>query len=1242
MKNFGCWEVKNEPPNKKNTFILLILLLILSIISVSFVHDTKAQEISSQEKALTIIADVVGVDVSKHTINPLETPQNNYLDVLPQEDVRYTIGSNGSREADVRFSFVNGHLRLIHVLEYNDALILKETKENPLEQAKAFLSNYQDYSKDAFYGQINGMLTNDAYGKNLTVTQGNLKLEATSSEYYSTETYRWTYTSDGVEAPRKCVVLGYENGFLKYFIDNWALYKIGTTCVDISEKQAVDIAMQYAKDFSWNMGTDEVKCYIQDFTVANAMVWETVYLSNLYADTPRSEDPLELYPIRHVWVSLDKFYPGNVYGINVYLWADTGDLAYIHQRVSSSDPPPDLYASSEEFEVKVVSDEPKMGTVNLSCLAVSILGFSLLLISLRFLLHKANVASRSRSKLVSTIFCFILLSSMFLIPVPMVDVSSSVDGMEIWGSESSGAYNQSLGLSWRKSNEEIYYQDMLGNLISFYASTNGYDAVNSQGDDNGNTSFKDSILDSVSYNDATYPRVIAVDFDHGNGNTGMSGLPANEFHYCFEDNNGTRLGGTSPGTDFFDNGVYDYEIYPRTASGKARFVLINACNSAHYGDTFGTNPSSQGMVGGTERARGMPFAWSHRVVYPGNSWDFDGSIHLSSDGYHSLTRDDGDFVYLGFIMGSASLNQTINESGPQYWEWLRDFFYYAFYSDQSVNDALDDASMYHFDSDFADAALSQNFPALWPMWDHDTDTWKLDPYNGSRLVVYGNGDIHLYRNGGLWDFDEGSGSTAYDSFVHGNDLTKSGATWNSGKMGSALNFDGTNDYVYRSYSSTLNGLSDVTLMQWVKLDSIPASHSVNLGGVVCEYWFEYRSNQYVSLSTYINSQYNGDGFYANLADGKWHLLTMTYDGVYKKGYLDGSLMAEYYLPGTLDSTYNQFKIGASYSSSQDYNGCPDGLIDEVRVYDYAFYAEQIADEATLLSYHLNGGDDAYDSSPFSNTGTIYGASMDSGMRGGALSFDGNDYVVVPSSSNLNALGQAGSSYSIALWFKTDVKADQSLTEKWIGGTYPFVLRGPLQSGQVLFALYDGTHNPVVSSNSDLADDAWHYVVATVTRGEKLRLYVDGDLVSEADDTTVGDISNSGAFPLGARSAGPSYPFEGLIDEFRIYDRVLSGDEVSDCYDSNLPCHWIKVDAVHATYGLPLSATFVVDGDYFGSSSYVRVVRGEHVVFAGESAYHPYFGWLDFDYLVVDGGNPIYDDTINVSVSKDTKVVAYYS
>jgi len=143
------------------------------------------------------------------------------------------------------------------------------------------------------------------------------------------------------------------------------------------------------------------------------------------------------------------------------------------------------------------------------------------------------------------------------------------------------------------------------------------------------------------------------------------------------------------------------------------------------------------------------------------------------------------------------------------------------------------------------------------------------------------------------------------------------------------------------------------------------------------------------------------------------------------------------------------------------------------------------------------------------------------------------------------------------------------------------------------------------------------------------------MFSEADGTTVGDISNSGAFPLGARGAGPSYPFEGLIDEFRIYDRLLSGDEVSDYYDSNLPHHWIESNSV------PIQTTFTIDGEDVASSWFVRVIRGEHTIAADQFTYHPYIGWLEFDHFIVDGGNPIYNNPMTVSISAYTTIEAHY-
>ncbi|MCW4043916.1 MAG: LamG domain-containing protein [Candidatus Bathyarchaeota archaeon] len=61
------------------------------------------------------------------------------------------------------------------------------------------------------------------------------------------------------------------------------------------------------------------------------------------------------------------------------------------------------------------------------------------------------------------------------------------------------------------------------------------------------------------------------------------------------------------------------------------------------------------------------------------------------------------------------------------------------------------------------------------------------------------------------------------------------------------------------------------------------------------------------------------------------------------------------MSGTLDDTNNAFRIGASFSASQGYNGCPDGVIDEVHVYDRALTADEIASlyavPVTLLCYN---------------------------------------------------------------------------------------------------------------------------------------------------------------------------------------------------------------------------------------------------------------------------------------------------
>lgn len=78
---------------------------------------------------------------------------------------------------------------------------------------------------------------------------------------------------------------------------------------------------------------------------------------------------------------------------------------------------------------------------------------------------------------------------------------------------------------------------------------------------------------------------------------------------------------------------------------------------------------------------------------------------------------------------------------------------------------------------------------------------------------------------GIWRFEEGQGSTAYDSSGYGNNGKLGDGTctpgfgncpnWTTGILGYALSFDGTDDYVQVVHSASLNITSAITLEAWV-------------------------------------------------------------------------------------------------------------------------------------------------------------------------------------------------------------------------------------------------------------------------------------------------------------------------------------------------------------------------------------------------------------------------------------------
>jgi hypothetical protein len=82
---------------------------------------------------------------------------------------------------------------------------------------------------------------------------------------------------------------------------------------------------------------------------------------------------------------------------------------------------------------------------------------------------------------------------------------------------------------------------------------------------------------------------------------------------------------------------------------------------------------------------------------------------------------------------------------------------------------------------------------------------------------------------GCWLFNEGTGTTANDGSLNGNNGTINGATWVADRFGSAnkaLHFDGSNDVVQIPDSASLDITGDMTIAAWVMPDLVATQYVV--------------------------------------------------------------------------------------------------------------------------------------------------------------------------------------------------------------------------------------------------------------------------------------------------------------------------------------------------------------------------------------------------------------------------------
>ena len=340
-----------------------------------------------------------------------------------------------------------------------------------------------------------------------------------------------------------------------------------------------------------------------------------------------------------------------------------------------------------------------------------------------------------------------------------------------------------------------------------------------------------------------------------------------------------------------------------------------------------------------------------------------------------------------------------------------------------------------------------------------------------KLVIY---DPSLVS---WWRFDEGSGTTAYDSAGTNHGTLINGPNWTTGQIDGALSFDGAGDYVDCGSDSSLDFTDAITVGAWVKQPNFGSDGTI--AG---------KTNGYSVTAGYaLNSYTNGlvFNFYSGgwrrttprvtISANEWHHVVGTFDGNNAYLYVDGEQKASLAYAGTIAAaTGYSFHISFWRSYLPAYFN---GTIDDVRIYDRALSAGEIqqqyreglgsrafnpnpADGATgveldvILSWSPGlyaASHDVYFGTGFADVNDATTSSAAYMDRQDMNSWDSNNY-------DANGLG-----YSAIYYWRIDEVNESEVNSPWKGTTWSFETGTPvmisLSGAQFNFTSYEGGANP---------------------------------------------------------------------------------------------------------------------------------------------------------------------------------------
>ncbi|MFW5710072.1 MAG: LamG-like jellyroll fold domain-containing protein [Bacteroidota bacterium] len=458
----------------------------------------------------------------------------------------------------------------------------------------------------------------------------------------------------------------------------------------------------------------------------------------------------------------------------------------------------------------------------------------------------------------------------------------------------------------------------------------------------------------------------------------------------------------------------------------------------------------------------------------------------------------------------------------------------------------------------------------------DTGSYFCKIFNDTDTVFTDTAQITYYLEEGLLAYYpfNGNANDASGNNFHG---TVNGAILTNdvkGDLNSAYYFDG-NAYINCGDDSLLNqDFKAFTLTAWIYPEHINEDvRIINNRGKGAF------SGNYAGYQMKIMNSDNKWGFHesaiqdnssnayyldsSKLNDyGKWYHVAMVYSNPNIYFLVNGEIVDSLDDGGLVDISNDlPTVIGSAIAEDGSLTGTPaqsfKGIVDEVKIYDKALGAEDISmayqaerniapDEGLLVWYPFNS--DAKDASGNGFHGTVTNAQLvdDPQVPGNkAYYFDGVDaHVNAGDSPELELVDN----FTLQAWIKPNGFTDNdmgSIINK--EGEYDFRVTPTGYLNYVFYTSLAGWTN--TSTGISIDDRQWSLI--TITFSNKiLKAYKNDQMLytSERSNVISGDRHpDENELHIGGRQHGSSF-FKGLIDEVKIYKRVLDSTEISNAYN----------------------------------------------------------------------------------------------